>query len=437
MTYTKELPNSPEAEEALIAAVLIRPDLYITLDVEPQDFFQVRHKQLWQVFGELDAIDYVTVTERIKAKGQVDSVGGPQYLTGLLSRNVSTYNAEEYAVTVRGYARRRGMILLANEIVTSAFDTGIDIEAATPQFITKIVDASRVNAGAVHVGEIMSRLYDETEERSRNPRDIWGIPSGFSRFDRVTGGIQKGESMILSGEPGVGKSIMGMQLGLQLANKAPGAIYSMEMGAMQLARRMVSGIAKVNTRNIKTGRLQDNDWTKITSAFEHIEKKQVFISDGAGWTTTSLRADLARLQALHKIEWFVVDYLYLLNDGAGKDEIERTALASKGLKQICNELQLAGIVIHSMNKSQMGMDGKPGNQSLRGSGQVIYDADLITYLTKFKPMDLKDEMIPQPEQENMRTLWFGKGRELEDHRKYIHFVKQTGYPLFGEMEQHP
>jgi len=435
MTYAKELPHSNEAEESLIAAVLLRPDLYITLDIEPMDFYQVKHKQIWQVFGELEAIDYVTVTERLKAKNQLDKIGGAQYLTGLLGSSMSSYNAEEYATTVRDYSRRRRLIILAGDIVGSAYDTGISIEEKTPEFITKIVDASKVNSGAVPIGEVMSRLYDEVEERSRNPRDVWGIPTGFSSFDRVTGGMQKGESMILSGEPGVGKSIMGMQLGLQLANKAPGAIYSMEMGAMQLARRMVSGIAKVNTRNIKTGRLQDNDWTKITNAFEYIEKKRVFISDSSGWTTTSLRADLARLQALHKIEWFVVDYLYLLNDGTGKDEIERTALASKGLKQICNELQLAGIIIHSMNKSQMGQDGRPGNQSLRGSGQVIYDADMITYLTKFKPMELKDEMIPQPEQENMRTLWFGKGRELEDHRKYIHFVKQTGYPIFGEVAQ--
>lgn len=432
---TKEMPNSREAEEAIIASVLIRPDLYNTLNIEPRDFFQVRHQHIWQAFGELENIDLVTLTERLKAKKQIDGVGGAEYISGLLASQITTLHADEYADTVRDYARRRGLIRIANEMAILAFDTAKDIQSKTGDFITSIVEASRTNDGAVKIADIMSRLYDEVEERSRNPQDIWGIPTGFPGFDRVTGGLQKSELFILSGEPGVGKSILAMQMGMQMAETAPGAIYSMEMGAMQLARRMASGAAKVQTKSLKTGRMKDGDWSAFTAGSEKIAKLPVYVSDSSGWTTTGLRADLARLKAQHGVEWFVLDYLYLLNDGAGQDEIERTALASKGLKQICKDIDLAGIAVHSMNKAGMGQEGgMPGNQSLRGSGQVIYDADLITYLTKFKPMTGREELIGADERENLRTLWFGKGRELEDTRKYIHFVKQGQYPLFGEME---
>lgn len=429
------MPHSIEAEEALIASVLIRPDIYVTLDVEPGDFFLHRHRHIWQAFGELENIDYVTVCERLKAKKQLDGIGGPQYITGIMAGQVSSMHAEEYAASVRDYARRRGLIMLANEIIQASFDTGKPIEERTANFITGIVDASRANSGAQHIRETMRALLDQVEERSRDPQDIWGLPTRFPAFDKLTGGLQKTELMILSGEPGVGKSILGMQFGMHLSATSPGVIYSMEMGEMQLARRMVSGAARVGTRSIKTGRLTDNDWAGIIKGIQQLENLNLYISDSSGWTTTSLRADMARLKAQHSIEWFVLDYLYLLNDGQGRDEIERTALASKGLKQICMDLDLAGIAIHSMNKSHMGSDGAPGNQSLRGSGQVIYDADLITYLTKFTPVAVKDHSIPERDYINMRTLWFGKGRELEDSKKYIHMVKQSGYPLFGEYAE--
>ena len=430
-----ELPYSQEAEEALIASVFIRPDIYVTLDVEPMDFYLGKHRAIWQVFGELEHIDYVTVIERLKAKKQLDGIGGSAYITGLLTVNAFGANAEDYSATVRDYARRRGLIRLTNDIVKAAFDTKKPIEESTAGFITGIVEASRQSEGAQHISGIVSDLYDEIEERSRNPQDVWGLPTKFSTFDRLTGGLQKSELMILSGEPGVGKSILGMQMGMQVSKTAPGVIYSMEMGAMQLVRRMLSGEAKVSTRSIKTGRLKDTDWSKITNGTDNLAVMNLYISDSSGWTTTGLRADMARLKAQHGIEWFVLDYLYLLNDGAGKDEIERTAIASKGLKQICMDLNLAGIAIHSMNKAHMGSEGIPGNQSLRGSGQVIYDADIITYLTKFKPMTKADDWITEDESDNMRTFWFGKGRELEDSKKYFHLVKHPGYPIFAEYEK--
>ena len=430
-TQTHLPPNSREAEEALIGSVLLNPEILPGLDIESQDFYDKKHRVIWQVLNELEQIDYVTVSERLKAKKKLAEIGGLDYLTRLINTTATSYHAGEYAKSVRDYARRRGLLKLANEIAKVAYDNDKSIDVVTPEFIQKLADTSRIKYGAEHIKKFMSELWDDVEKKSTNPQDIWGIPTGFPAFDRVTGGLQEGELMLLSGEPGVGKSIFAMQLAAQMGESAPGVIYSLEMGSAQVARRLVSGQAKVPTRNLKSGRLQDNDWTNITQAIEKLSDLPIYMSDSIGWTTTSLRADLARLKAQAGVKWFVLDYLYLLNDGQGMDEIARTQMAATGLKRLTKEIGPAGVAIHSMNKSGMGISEAPTNASLRGSGQVVYDADLIIYLTKYKQMD--DIMYSADEQERMRTLWFGKGRELEDPRKYINLEKTDHFPTFKEV----
>jgi hypothetical protein len=155
------------------------------------------------------------------------------------------------------------------------------------------------------------------------------------------------------------------------------------------------------------------------------------MTDSAGWTTTALRADLSRLKATKGIKWFLFDYLALCGDRHQGPEHERLAVISRRMKVICRQLNLAGINIHSMTKE--GVDSiVPKLTSLRGEGGVGYDADLVCFLTKFVPITGNDNYIAERDQEHMRTLFFGKGRELDEFRTHIHFVKQRSYPQFGE-----
>ncbi len=188
---------------------------------------------------------------------------------------------------------------------------------------------------------------------------------------------------------------------------------------------------------MKSGRLEPADWDGIVRAIARLEEKPVFVSDATGWTTTALRADLARLKMTKGVQWFVFDYMLLANDAAGQDETERTAAISRGLKLICRHLDLAGLAVHSMNKAGMGDGVLPNQGHLRGSGQVSYDADLICFLIDFKAMTETDTYISKADTENMRTLIFGKGRELEDPRKYLHMVKLPEYPRFGDYAKAP
>ena len=212
-------------------------------------------------------------------------------------------------------------------------------------------------------------------------------------------------------------SMLSMQMGIGMATKnKPGAIYSLEMLGLPVARRIVSGIGQIDTRKLKSGRLSDEEWTIFCQACEAAAQLPVYLSDASFWTTAGLRADLARLRQQNKIEWFVLDYLLLLSDGEGRlDEIERSALLSKRIKMLTKEFELAGITVNSVTK-----DG----QDIRGSNQVKHDADVIMMLTEHQP-----EMGGKPKP-NMRTCVFKKGRELADPRRYFHLVKADHFPAF-------
>ena len=431
-----------EAEEAVIGAVLLDPGLIEYISLAPAEFYVDRHRVVWQAMLDLHkahtGVDFVTLTERLEGAGKLSQVGGPAGLSRYLSNApFSSYNAKDYAAIIHDKAQRRHILQSANDLAKLAYSDS-DIDTGISAHFNGLSKATQSSTGAVQWGIYFDQLFEETTERMADPREIWGIPTGFAAFDRVTGGLQSHELMVLSGEPGVGKTMWAMQAAGNMADHAPGAIYSMEMTGRAVARRLVSARASIETRKIKTGRINDDESAAFTKAIDELAQKPVYMSESETWTTASLRADLARLIVQYQIKWFVVDYLYLMND-PGKDEIEKTQNISRGLKQTCKALGLSGLAIHSMNKAGMsngeGKAKKPGQADLRGSAQVNYDADLICFLKEFAPITQQDNFIKPAEADNMRTLWFSKGRELENPRKYIHLVKRPGYPFFGDYQE--
>jgi len=431
-----------EAEEAVISAVIINPDLINYIDLRPDEFYIGKNKTVWQAIISLyragTSVDFVTLIERLDSSGKLDLIGGASGLAAYIRGEVYfSYNAKDYAAIVRDKARRRAILQAANELAKLAHSDS-DIDLGISAHMTSLATATQSSTGAVQWAPYFDQLFTETTERMESPRDIWGIPTGFAAFDRVTGGLQSSELMVMSGEPGVGKTMLAMQMGSNMADEAPGAIYSMEMTGRAVARRLVSARAQIETRKIKTGRITDDESAAFTQAIDELANKDVYMSESETWTTASLRSDLTRLKVQHQIKWFIVDYLYLMND-PGKDEIEKTQNISRGLKHICKALDLSGLAIHSMNKAGMssgdGKAKKPGQADLRGSAQVNYDADLICFLKDFTPITAQDNFINPNEHDNLRTLWFAKGRELENPRKYIHLVKRPNYPFFGDYQE--
>lgn len=408
---------SIEAEKAILGAVLINPECFKFIDLADTDFYKTDHQRVWATYQSITLnhgiIDIITVSEQLNDKG-ID-------LTGLINDVPSSLHAEHYAEIVRDKARRREIINLAGQMAKTAYDQTANIEDEIPAYMTRLVSGAKMATGAEHIRKALSKLYDEIEKRHSDPKDIWGIATGLYDYDILTGGHHKGELTLLSGKPGLGKSIIAMQMAVGMSSQAPGAIYEMEMGDTQTVRRSVSAQSRVETRKMRNGKLSDGDWETVMSAMQSLEGQPIFLSDFTGWTTASMRSDLARLKAQQQIEWFVVDYLYLLQDRYGKDDHERLAYISKSLKNICKDLDLSGLVIHSMTKSEM-ESNTPSLAGMRGSGQIAYDADVAIYL-------LEDE-----QNKNNVKLYFAKFREDTPDR-YIRLARDNGFPAFKTIEK--
>lgn len=411
-----------EAEEALVGSVIINPGIFPNLSVLPEHFKIHRLRYIWEaiirLYSSQTPIDYITVSDELNRVGKLQDVGGNSYLAQIVNVVPSSLNAEGYAKTIIDLSKRRTWNLLATKIAKIAIDLESDMEKSAGDVIDGLLQAAAIEGGASHIKKYMEKVLEETLARRADPQDIWGIPTGFIDFDRITGGLQQSEILFISGEPGMGKSIMAAQMGKQMAQAGhPGVIYSLEMPASQVIRRWLSADSEVTTRNIKSGRVSDREMPKILKQIEEYEQYPLYISDWPMMTTAGVRADLSRMKAQYGVEWFVLDYAYLLRDGEGLSENDRTGLISSRLKSICRSLNMAGIVIHSLNK--MGMNARiPTGDNLRGSGQMFYDTDLILFL-------IKSEIA------NTVVCVFGKGRELEQPDQSFELRRIPMLPKLG------
>jgi replicative DNA helicase len=416
--YSEKL-FSTEAEKAVIGSVIFNPGSRYDVDLTPDDFFIERHRNLWQSILELDdtgtVIDVLTLSERSNVE--------LNYLLALTNMIVSSCDISDHARIIKEKAYRRRVFDTANALVRAAHSESDGIETEVYRIIDSLSTTTHTGEGAVHISAFTGQVMSEFEERMAEPKDIWGMQTGFIDYDNLTGGLQQSESVILSGEPGIGKSLLAMQMGMQLAGHGhPGTIYSIEMLGTAVARRMISSRSKVSTRKIKTGRANTAEHFEIDSAKRIIDNLPIFLSERAELDLFTLRADLARLKRYFGIKWFVVDYLFFMNAGKNLNEIEATTLLSRGIKRICKSLNLAGISIHSMNKEGINA-ATAGKTALRGSGQVAYDADLICILSK-------DKITP-----NVFVFDIIKGRELESDSNSFTLVKQRDYPFFGNSQR--
>jgi replicative DNA helicase len=422
---------SQQAEEAFIGAALIDPGNLQQIDLEPEDIYIQRHRWIYEAMQALQSRkcdpDFITLTEELDRTGKLAELGGASEIVRLFNRTSSSLGLSQYADIIKGYARRRRVLKCASELAKAAYADG-EIDEQVSGVVDQLTTGIRPKNGAVHWSGALQRLYDRVEERAKNPTDIWGMRTGFTDYDRATGGLHQGESVYIAGEPGAGKSKLSLQMGVNLgAAGETGAIYSLEMKEWQITARAVSSMAKMATRKLKSGRLEGEDWSALIQAIEKASEYPIYLSDQSELTTGALRADLARLKLRYGIKWFVLDYMFLMADGDGKmDDTQRTALLSRRIKTIAADLDLAAVTVNSVTKEGMGASGALTQKNVRGSGQVVHDADVICFITKHIP----DKSKWETEDENLVTVSFAKGRELENPKPF-HLVKFEHYPAFG------
>ncbi len=419
-----EVPMNAKAEYAVLGSILIDPSCMKRLSLAPEDFYLARNRLIYKTIQDMaranKQIDFLTVFETLDSQGKLEELGKETYLMDMVQATPTSIHVEAYANIIADCSRRRALIQIFSDGAKNAYDKSADIDAAISETISRLANKANIKNGAVHISEFVSKIFDIVSDRHDHPvpaGGVSGIPTGFTDIDNVTDGLHQGEETIISAEPGLGKSLLAAQIAVQMAMKDyPGAIYELEMSGAAVAKRTMAWLTKTPTRDMDRGTMKD--WQPFIGAVERLEKIPLYMSEDTRLTTATLRADLARLREDFGIKWFVLDYLSLLKDNKGKDDIERTAWLSSEVHSICKDLRLAGLVIHSMNKQ--GVRENNGSQAdLAGSVRVIYDADQIIVMKR------------NPNVDNQVDLYWSKYREGQLPNKPVSIIKLDGIPAFA------
>jgi replicative DNA helicase len=397
-------PHSVEAEQSVLGALLIDTTSWDQAAdiVSAEDFYRPDHRLIFEALAELTLGgrpgDVVTVAEALERRGRLEEAGGLAYL-GTLARDTPTAaNVRAYAQIVRERALLRRLIEAGRAITASVFsDQGLSARELVDRAEAKVFEIAELGArsgsGIVRVSALLPPLIDKIDEWHTNPDKLRGLATGFADFDRLTGGLRGGDLVIIAGRPSMGKTTLAVNMAEYAAvspdSKASVAIFSMEMPSEQLVTRMLSSIGHVPLNSIRTGRVSDDDWVRITAATHQLSEARIFIDESPALTPTELRARARRLKREHGLDLIVVDYLQLMQvPGTQENRATEIAEISRGLKALAKELAVPVLALSQLNRSvEQRTEKKPVMSDLRESGALEQDADMILLIYRDEVYD--------------------------------------------------
>ena len=393
-------PHSVEAEQSVLGGLLLEATALdkITDLVQPDDFYRQEHRlifrQIVRLSEQAKPVDVITVAEALEIAGELDKVGGLPYLGGLAQNVPSAANIRRYGEIVRERSIMRKLAEVGSDIASSAYNpTGRDAAQLLDEAESKVFEiaeaGSKGKQGFLPMPPLLTQVVEriETLYARDNTSDVTGIATGFTDLDRKTSGLHPGDLVIVAGRPSMGKTALAINIAENVAmdSKLPVAIFSMEMGATQLVMRMIGSVGKLNQQDLRTGKLQDDDWGRLTQALGKLNDAPIHIDESAALSSLDLRARSRRLHRQNNgLGLIVVDYLQLMSSNVGKaSENRATEISeiSRSLKALAKELQVPVIALSQLNRSlEQRTDKRPVMSDLRESGAIEQDADLILFI---------------------------------------------------------
>ena len=397
-------PHSIEAEQAVLGGLLLDASSWDNVAdvVQAEDFYRPDHRLIFAAIGALAGAgkpcDMVMVSGQLERAGQLQDAGGLAYL-GTLARDTPTAaNARAYAEIVRERALLRRLIRTGSEIASSVFSnegmSARELVDRAEQGVFEIAEAGfRGREGAVAVRSLLPGVIDQIDEWHTNPDKLRGLATGFADFDKLTGGLRPGDLVIIAGRPSMGKSTLAVNMAEYAAInpeiRASVAIFSLEMPSEQLVTRMLASIGSVPLGSIRSGRISDEDWVRITGATSQLSEAKIFIDETPALSPTELRARARRIKREHGLGLVIVDYLQLMSvPGTKENRATEIAEVSRGLKILAKELQVPVIALSQLNRSvEQREHKKPVMSDLRESGSLEQDADMILLIYRDEVYD--------------------------------------------------
>jgi replicative DNA helicase len=389
------MPHSLDVEASFLGAVFLDPSIYHDYAgiIDESCFFSFSHRRIWRAIGTVAEsggnIDLVSVQEQLRATGELDSVGGTEYLARLVEHTPSAAGAPTYAQLLQSYTRLRQLMEGAIAAESICREPGADIDAAIDRVeavLTKALSATEQSATApTELDELLTEALDVLEERARSGGSLVGLSSGYPSLDELTGGLQPGNLIVVAGRPSMGKTAFALSLAHHVLRAGgSAAIYSLEMSRHELILRLLAAEAMIDSVSMQTGSLTPQDWTRLHAAAERLHGRYLTIDDHGGLTLADLRARLRKLAARRKPDLVVVDYIQLMESGNSRREYNRVqdiSEISRGLKLLARELQTVVVAVSQLNRApEARQDKRPLLGDLRESGAIEQDADIVIFL---------------------------------------------------------
>ncbi len=444
-------PHSVEAEQSVLGGLLLENDALDKIAdlLAASDFYRHDHRLIYEHIARLiehnRPADIVTVAESLDNAAELSAVGGLAYLGALAQNTPTAANIRRYAEIVRERAIMRKLVEVGSGIAESAYSPqGRDAQQLLDEAEARIFQIAeggkRSTEGFLDIKVLLPQVADRIDQlfQRDNQSDVTGIPTGFSDLDSMTSGFQPGDLIIVAGRPSMGKTAFSLNIAENVAldTGLPVAVFSMEMAATQLAMRMIGSVGRLDQHRMRTGRLEDEDWVRLTTALGRLNEAPVFIDEGAGLNSFDVRARARRLhRQTGKLGLIVVDYLQLMAGAAGRQSENRAteiSEISRSLKSLAKELNVPVVALSQLNRSvEQRPDKRPVMSDLRESGAIEQDADLILFIYRdevYNP-DTPDKGTAEIIIAKQRNGPIGRVRLtfLGEHTRFENFISSGAY----------
>jgi replicative DNA helicase len=389
-------PQNIEAEQMVLGAVLIENDSInkIVEILVPEDFYKDAHRRIFSVMLDMfesgEAIDLITLSDKLRGTKGLETVGDASYLSSLVSMVPTAANIKNHARIIREKSVLRRLIHTATEIITQSYDdtrTSVNVDELLDQAERSIFEITqkKIRDSFIALKDIVKGSFETIERLYERKEMVTGLPTGFVDIDKLTSGFQPSDLIIVAGRPSMGKTAFCLNVAAHAAidKEKSVAIFSLEMSKEQLVLRMLCSEARVDAHKLRTGYLSESDWPKLTLAAGKLSEAPIFIDDTAAISVLEMRAKTRRLKAEHGLDLIIVDYLQLMRGRGGDDNREQEiSNISRSLKALAKELQVPVIALSQLNRAveTRGKDKRPMLADLRESGAIEQDADVIFFI---------------------------------------------------------
>ena len=438
MTVLDRLPpHNMEAEQAVLGSLLIDRDAIIRVAsfLHNGDFYQPSNGEVYgaivDLYNRREPTDVVTLTDELNRRSKLDRIGGIPYLTSLLAVVPTAVHVEYYARIVERTATLRRLIDAGSKVVSVGYRSDVDTDEALDEAERAIfeVSQSRSTGDFQTIATVIDRFFDTITELQEKRGTIVGVPTGYVDLDRLTGGLQRSDLIILTARPSVGKTALalGMAYGAAIQHKRTVGLFSLEMSADQLVQRLLATETGVDSHRLRLGQIDDAEWDRISRAFGKLSEANVFIDDSAALSVMDVRTKARRLQAEHGVDLIVIDYLQLMSSKRTDNRVQEISEISRGLKQLARELNVPVVALSQLSRAvETRSDHRPMLSDLRESGSIEQDADVVMLIYREEIYD------PNTEKKGIAEVHIAKHRNGPVGTVPLRFFDRTA--RFADLE---